>query len=150
MRSDTTHFTPRVNPTTASVDEGNGRQMLAGDLAAVHAVVGAGTVLDGTAIVDGVGPAAATRRYVVGVFAGLGDQLALGEVEIPASLGPGDDLLGEDRLRGAGFRIAYSRSMARAILFCSATCCRLSAVGAVTEPSLRSGAGGRIPRPSLQ
>jgi hypothetical protein len=142
-----------VNPPATGVDEGDGHEVFTSNLATVHTKVGALAVLSSAiaAVVNGVGlTTGGASRNGVGIFAGLGDQLALGEVEIPASLGPGDDLLGEDRLRGAGFWIAYSRSMAQAILFCSATCCRLSAVGAVTEPSLRSGAGGRIPRPSLQ
>ena len=137
VRSDTADFAPRVNPTTTGVDERDGRQVLAGDRVTVHAVVGASAVFSSalTAIVDGVGPVAATRGYGVGVFAGLGDQLALGEVEIPPTIGAIGYLLEEDRLRGgAGFWVAYSRSMARAILSCSATCCRLSAVGACMEP----------------
>jgi hypothetical protein len=109
VRSDTADFAPRVNPTTG-VDERDGRQVLAGDRVTVHAVVGASAVFSSalTAIVDGVGPVAATRGYGVGVFAGLGDQLALGEVEIPPTIGAIGYLLGEDRRwggRGFGSRI---------------------------------------------
>jgi len=47
--------------------DGDGRKMLAGDLATVHAKVDAGAVLDPLAIVDGVVFIRAAGRHAIGV-----------------------------------------------------------------------------------
>ena len=87
----------------------DGRQMLAGHLSTVHAVVSKLATLDLAAVVDGVALIRTTGRYAVGVLADPGDQLPRVEVQLTPTLGPICDHLG-DSLLG---RFLYNRGYHR-------------------------------------
>src|SRR5215208_5208214 len=82
----------------AGVDQCDRDDVLAGEF--VYAKVDALAILQGvTAVADGVATlAAAARRDAIGVFVYPGNQLPLGEVEVPTALGLGGDVPGQTLL----------------------------------------------------